>query len=225
MENVFAIIGAVIGGLGGASVIILGLSSWLGKVWANSIFEKEKVKYAKELEGYKGDINKEILRLKTLDEKTLHITKIQYQKEFEIYQEIWRALVEVVWATTDLFPIYEEAPTNEIELEEFNKIKYEKYVDKYNKFFNNIRFNAPFYQEEFYIALENIRVKCEKMGDIFKDRNIVVKYSDTFAMGKDVKIEADEKMQLYITLIKEIRKLQGSIEIGIRDYLKKLRVE
>ncbi len=225
MNEVFTILGAVITGIGGSSVIILGLSSWLGKVWANRIFEKEKVKYGKELEGFKGDINKELQRLRTLDDKALHITKIQYEKEFKIYQEIWKALVEVVWATTRLYPTYEQAPTKEDELEEFNKKKYEEYVDKYNEYLHIINFNAPFYQEEFYKGLIEIRDKCIEIGTIFKEYNFDVKYNATFALCRDAKIEPDEKKKVYITLPKEIHELKDGIEKGIRDYLRKLRVE
>lgn len=41
-DDTFKIVTAMLTSVGGASIIILGLSSWLGKVWANRILEKEK---------------------------------------------------------------------------------------------------------------------------------------------------------------------------------------
>ena len=40
----------VIAALGGGGAIVAGLSSWLGKVWANRLMAEEKIKYEKELE-------------------------------------------------------------------------------------------------------------------------------------------------------------------------------
>ena len=41
-EDVFKIIVASLGAVGGATMIMFGLSSWLGKVWATRILQKEK---------------------------------------------------------------------------------------------------------------------------------------------------------------------------------------
>lgn len=49
-EDTFQIITAALGAVGGSAIIIWGLSSWLGKVWANRILEEDKFKYSKELE-------------------------------------------------------------------------------------------------------------------------------------------------------------------------------
>lgn len=41
-EDIFKIVTAVLGAVGSASAIMFGLSSWLGKVWASRILQKEK---------------------------------------------------------------------------------------------------------------------------------------------------------------------------------------
>ena len=51
------IIGALIASIGGSSVVILGLSSYLGKFWADKILEKDKSRYKKELESLKRNYN------------------------------------------------------------------------------------------------------------------------------------------------------------------------
>ena len=48
--DVFKFVTAALAAVGGGGVIILGFSSWLGKVWANKILEKDKFKYSQELE-------------------------------------------------------------------------------------------------------------------------------------------------------------------------------
>jgi hypothetical protein len=225
MDDIFKILGAILVGLGGSSVIILGLSSWLGKIWAERIFQKEKHKYDIEFQNYMYNIDKEMQRLKTIDEKALYITKIQYEKEFEIYQNIWKALNECVRVTKNLYPKYEDSPTNEAELEEYNNKKYKAYVEKFNNFSNIISSNAPFYQESFYNNLISLRIKCNQFGDIFKTYVFDVKYSETFRMCRDLKISKEEWNEVYVTLPEEIDEMEYKLQNDIRQYLHKLRVE
>ena len=224
MGEIFKIIGAVIAGLGGSSIIILGLSSWLGKVWANRIFEKEKLKYEKELQDYKGAIDKEMQRLKTLDEKALYTTRIQYEKEFEIYQNIWKILVELVWAAKNLYPIDgRRFPEDEDDasIEEYKK-KYSLYNKKFNNFLNVITFNAPFYQEEFYNDLNELRGKCFQFGLDYNIYNIGIKYS--FASDLERKMCKEDRIALN-NLPNEIDEINNKLLRGIRDYLKRIRAE
>jgi hypothetical protein len=48
-DEVFKLTSAIFASVGGAAAIIFGLSSWLGKVWANRILEADKVRYQSEL--------------------------------------------------------------------------------------------------------------------------------------------------------------------------------
>ncbi|MUJ30184.1 hypothetical protein GNP73_19700 [Aliivibrio fischeri] len=64
-ESVFKIIVASITSVGSAGLIFFGLSSWLGKVWANRILETEKGLQAKSLESMKYELN--ILQEKLLN--------------------------------------------------------------------------------------------------------------------------------------------------------------
>lgn len=44
----------VLGSLGGGGLIIVGLSGWLGKVWADRITQKERAAYEREIEDFKA---------------------------------------------------------------------------------------------------------------------------------------------------------------------------
>jgi len=54
--TVWEVAGAIILSVGGAGVLVTGLSSWLGKVWATRIADAEKARFARELEGYKSEL-------------------------------------------------------------------------------------------------------------------------------------------------------------------------
>lgn len=54
--DVWSLSGAILVSLGGGGAIVLLLSSWLGRVWASRLAEAEKARFAKDVEGYKSEL-------------------------------------------------------------------------------------------------------------------------------------------------------------------------
>jgi len=73
IEDIFKVAAAVIISTGGAGAILFGLSSWLGKVWANRILENEKAKHRVELEEFKAQLSQANIRYTKLHEKRAEI--------------------------------------------------------------------------------------------------------------------------------------------------------
>jgi hypothetical protein len=59
-NDAWSIAGAVIAALGGGGAVVLALSSWIGKIWANRILESDKAKYQKEFAELKFELDKRI---------------------------------------------------------------------------------------------------------------------------------------------------------------------
>jgi hypothetical protein len=59
-SEVLSVAGTILASLGGGAAIVLGLSNWLGRIWADRLMEAEKGKYAKELEELKAGLTKSI---------------------------------------------------------------------------------------------------------------------------------------------------------------------
>jgi hypothetical protein len=68
----------------GATTIVVGLAAWLGKIWAGHILEKDRAKYQTSMETLLAD-------LRTANTKELLVHQLQFQKEFEVYKELWTA--------------------------------------------------------------------------------------------------------------------------------------
>lgn len=49
---------AIIASLGGGALIVFGMSSWLGKVWANRLMQNDRAKHEKDLESLKNKLKK-----------------------------------------------------------------------------------------------------------------------------------------------------------------------
>ena len=73
-----------LGTIGGVSVILLGLSAWLGRVWAERISEQERSRNAQELERLK-------LELDLVRTQALRVS----QAKFELYSAVWSDLQDV----------------------------------------------------------------------------------------------------------------------------------
>lgn len=71
--------GAIVISLGGGSLILIGFSSWLGKVWAERILNKEKAKQTQDLEQFKQKLMEVVERQKVKLKKSEFI----FLKQFE----------------------------------------------------------------------------------------------------------------------------------------------
>ena len=101
ISEIFQVSGAILGSVGGAAAIIFGFSTWLGKVWANRILEKDKLKYSTELEKIKNKIQSE-------SEKQNLMFSLYFEGQFKLYNDLWVSLselqngVELLWSEANL---------------------------------------------------------------------------------------------------------------------------
>lgn len=70
--------GVILGALGGGSALVLSFSSFFGKLWANTLMEKEKANHARELEVLRGSLTKYSESYKVKLKKSEFIFEKQY---------------------------------------------------------------------------------------------------------------------------------------------------
>jgi len=104
MDEIFKISGAILASVGGAAAIIFALSSWLGKVWANRILEKEKLAYSSELERIKNQLH-------TDAEKQQFVFSLYFEGQFKIYNDLW---VSLSGLQNEVERLWEEASTRNL---------------------------------------------------------------------------------------------------------------
>jgi hypothetical protein len=80
-DQAFKVVASMLASVGGAAVIIFGLSSWLGKVWANRILEADKLKY----------------------QSALEVVKRYSESQFHLYNELWSSLCDLRIAGDNLW--------------------------------------------------------------------------------------------------------------------------
>ena len=93
-EDVFRLILAALASVGGAGAIILGLSTWLGKMWAASIIESLRQEDRIELENIKYRLD------------LLKTTSLRYSKEqLTLYNKLWNLLCDLKFAADILWDL------------------------------------------------------------------------------------------------------------------------
>jgi hypothetical protein len=97
IKEVVEIAAVTLTALGGGAAIIFGFSSWLGKVWANRLMEKEKSNYAKELEDIKNKL--------TQDTESY---KIKLKKSEFIFEKEYEAANDFIQLLNELTPSYSQ---------------------------------------------------------------------------------------------------------------------
>jgi hypothetical protein len=122
VEQVVTVAVSAIIGLGGGAAIIWVLSSWLGRVWAARILEKDRLRYQKELEAVRTELGR------VSQEYLIKFSRLHAQRA-DIIKELHEKLVSTQTAMGSILNIFQEA--GEPSLEE--KIK--KFVASFNDFY------------------------------------------------------------------------------------------
>jgi hypothetical protein len=114
--------------------------------------ESVKIEYAKELEVRKAEYSAQLKYFESQLSRRLQVDGIRFQKEFQVYQEVWAALVDFQKAAAFLRAVINFPPpkpgTREDALSKFRERR-----DVFESAFGK---NSPFVAKEVYIALSDL---------------------------------------------------------------------
>ncbi|MBU73029.1 MAG: hypothetical protein CMN81_13070 [Spongiibacter sp.] len=96
MEQYLGISAAILGSLGGAGVIIIALSSWLGKVWATRLMDNERHKHDRDLEALRASLKAQNDKQLTEMSSDFEIFKQTHLREHNDKLAIYRAALDTV---------------------------------------------------------------------------------------------------------------------------------
>lgn len=107
MIEYIKLVTAFVVSIGGASVVIVALAKWFGDFLSHRLLDSYNNKHEKELEELKGKYANELEETKTELEKA----KLQFvrysEKQFELYNDLWRVLLytkqqaDMLWQRAD----------------------------------------------------------------------------------------------------------------------------
>jgi hypothetical protein len=183
--EIFKLISAFLLSIGGAGAIILALSSWLGKIWANRIMESDRARYAHQLEELRAKLTLE--NQTTIDnlKHELELYKEKYLKEHKDKIEIYRLVINAVTdllADFDVIHITQNPPPDALQkFDRFNRSRMMLYgylamlapqnvMDAYDKLMDHLL--QIFHGTKQYLWTEVRALAISALNEIRKDVGI-----------------------------------------------------
>lgn len=126
-------------------VVLTGLGALLGKIWANRVSAKEDRKIQSELASLRTDL-----------ERSLHVHRVQFEKEFEVYVELSEKMVAVREALFTINKAIKPEFEDKKKKEEYYASLKQKLKDAFVDFRATVLNKKPFYAEAVFIAADRI---------------------------------------------------------------------
>lgn len=208
MSDFWLTILGILGSVGVGGAIVAGLSSWLGKVWADRLMAKETAKFREDLE-----------RLTKQLERKNYVSKVRFDAEFAIYQELSKVFFDVVVAQNDLFTYYQfdVSLPDKTAQQELYKQRYETARLAYNSAIASLHKNSPFIDKDFF----------ERFNDILRNIKLQLFHYPSFYVAEDAAETKRECQKLFDECSKrtnEIADRMKNLCADLREYLKTLDV-
>jgi hypothetical protein len=153
--NIWNFVAGVIGGTVGSSAIVLLIATTLKERW----IERVRAGYAKELEGVKDLLLREQKALQARVDRSVFVSKAQFDAEFNAMRDIFRYATETSLAIDHLRPNTEISPANQ-NAEERTRALMERVAScivAFNRFSLELSVLSPFYPESLFIELSQCR--------------------------------------------------------------------
>lgn len=195
MDEIFELIGKIVLAVGGAGVIIVAVSSYISKLFADWFLQKEKAKYEREIEKYRVELDKELEKVKRINEKVLFADKKIFEYEYEIIKEVIPLEIQTYDCVIKVLFVLSSEENGIEDKKELVKMAFkmlQRYYDKYIQY-------AVFVPEDVYLSMQSR----------FKDLNELIIQLDNLLKGEDNRSEAAEAI--------------GNVQNGQRQFLDEMR--
>ncbi len=207
-EDIFKTLAAVFVSVGGAGAIFFGLSSYLGKVWANRILESDRARFTQEIEALKAQFEATNRKLQAQLDKRVHVSRIQFETEFQGLQKVWQAIANLRSAMSPVRPEITLSSPNEDYLTRFHENR-DRFLMALSEFIKVVDSQSPFYTEEIFRAASDLIFVCkEEELDI---RVRTPRQGDWFERGK---LHFSKACELSDKISQLIRERLASLELG-----------
>lgn len=216
MNDFFELIGKIVTAVGGTGVIMISISSYFGKIWAEKYMENQRKIQEKELEEYKAKLNAELDRLRLLSDQAIMRGKILFEKEFDSYKKVLPVLCDIEESTEKLqitFVVYGS---------KFGGKKF--FLDELEKALDNFSKIGCISRKEYnrygVFIKQSIHEKIQECFSIMDEIVIIVNYEITITTQK-----AEGAESWYTDCVEKLIKLKQKKEeviCDIREHLKEV---
>lgn len=199
---------SIIASVGGIGVIIITTVKYCSDIIADRLAKKYELQMNKELEYIKSN----------LDKKS-YISKTRFDKEFQIYQELCKSILDLTFTTYNLFPTgLQYEPYDDNEKEELYRNRYNKACEAFNTANMTLMSNAAFISKEIYEQFKSLRDLCNTQIFMYP------RYGDMGPRQKQVSESLENGAHECYRRTETIANSQTELIEKIRNYLSTLEV-
>ena len=193
MNIILQIAIAVVISAGGVSGIILAVIKFSSNIIADKLSKKYELKFNKELEKYKTHLDSKI-----------YITKVRFDKEFELYQQLSRNFFLMIEKIYSLYPLIGSRYADESLQTASNKIIFKEAKDATIEAQKSINSYAAFITKDFYDKYNKILQECRGLLGLYNP-------------------ETQPKTESFVVMENTIKMFED-LNGNLREYLSKLEV-
>lgn len=209
--DIFSLFGKIVFSVGGAGVIILGLSSWIGKIWADKLMQSLKKQNQKEIEEYKLKLAEQLEILKAKNDKLNYMTKTQFDAEFKMYKELSKSTYKVKILFVDYLKriLDKSFDVNFVE-------SYKNVAIEIMDFQEILASYAPFINKNLNEHFENFRMYVDKkikFIQIESEKYIKNEITEKEFMKSVCSVQFDKIEQLHENIVNNLRTYLQSLKV------------
>lgn len=156
MNTLFDLSGRILAELGGASVIVIGLSAFLGRVWAGRLLAAYKQEHAKELEALKTSYEALNKRVQADLDSRIHVTNLQAETEYRVLWEIWALIATVRSEMVGIRPIVDRLPADNAAKLEIYRTRIVQFSASLAELKKAVYKNSPFFPANIYEQVSKV---------------------------------------------------------------------
>jgi hypothetical protein len=158
-ERIFMDVQSLVSGLVGGALSGAGVFKYFADTARDRWMETVKAENAKELENFKNAIQREQKALQVHLDRSVFVSKAQFDTEFNAMRDVFRLATDVWLAMEGLRPMFKTRPANETEADRLKAlwVRWEGLAAAFNKFSPEIESLSPFYPKELHAVLLGCR--------------------------------------------------------------------
>lgn len=172
--DVWKVAGAVIASLGGGGVIVLGLSGYLGRIWAERGLEKQKQEYAQLNIAFTHQLDLASKQVQIELDKVGHLHKLRIDSEFQKLGALWKSMARLRFAFSGLPREHDDQASNK-------EARHQSNINASNRFFERWKEAFELWNEEALAIPKDIFGVATELLSIANDEvTLVLEHKDPF---------------------------------------------
>jgi len=154
--DINTVVGSVIGSVIVSSGTVAGIARFMRDRW----MERVKAQYGTDLESFKSSLTSEQNRLQARIDRSVFVSRAQFDTEFNAMKDIFRFLTETRLSMEPIRPMFGYSNAKETDEDKFKRLSSQvaDLVEHFNELSSQMEALSPFYPRELYEKLVECRV-------------------------------------------------------------------